>query len=64
MEWLQLSGFMLLQIQSGCRPFIYFIQMSYIQSIVVIGSWLGSYHKYGTYQAISHNNIEIPMECS
>jgi hypothetical protein len=32
--------------------------------IVVFGSWLSSYHKYGTYIAISHTNIEIPMESS
>jgi hypothetical protein len=25
---------------------------------------VGSYHKYGTYLAISHTNIEIPMELS
>jgi hypothetical protein len=31
---------------------------------VVFGSWLGSYHKYGTYLVISHPNIEIPMESS
>jgi hypothetical protein len=30
----------------------------------VFGSWFGSYHKYGTYLAISHTNIEIPMELS
>ena len=32
--------------------------------IVVFGSWLGSYHKYGTDLAISHANIKIPMESS
>jgi hypothetical protein len=31
---------------------------------VISGSWLGSYHKYGTYLVISHTNIEIPMESS
>jgi hypothetical protein len=38
--------------------------LSQIKSIVVFGFWLGSYHKYGTYLAISHTNIEIPMESS
>jgi hypothetical protein len=38
--------------------------LSQIKSIEVFGSWLGSYHKYGTYLAISHTNIEIPMESS
>jgi hypothetical protein len=37
---------------------------SHNKLIVVFGFWLGSYHKYGTYQAISHTNIEIPMELS
>jgi hypothetical protein len=30
----------------------------------VVGSWLGSSREYGTYLAISHTNIEIPMEWS
>jgi hypothetical protein len=30
----------------------------------VFGSWLGSYHEYGTYLAILHTNIEISMEWS
>jgi hypothetical protein len=38
--------------------------LSQIKSIVVFGSWLGSYQKYGTYLAISHTNIETPMELS
>jgi hypothetical protein len=38
--------------------------LSQIKSIVVFGSWLGSYHKYGTYLATSHTNIQIPMELS
>jgi hypothetical protein len=35
-----------------------------MKSIVVFGSWLGSYHEYGTYLAISHTNIELQMELS
>jgi hypothetical protein len=38
--------------------------LSQIKSIVVFGSWLGSYQKYGSYLAISHTNIQIPMESS
>jgi hypothetical protein len=42
----------------------FIVLLSFIKSIVVFGAWLGSYHKYGTYLAISHTNIEIPMEWS
>jgi hypothetical protein len=52
------------QIQTGTRTFVDCIILSYIKSILVFGSWLGSYHEYGTYLAISHTNIEIPMEWS
>jgi hypothetical protein len=48
--------------QTGRRPFLDCIILSHIKSIVVFGSLLGSSHKYGTYRAISHTNIEIPME--
>jgi hypothetical protein len=36
--------------------------LSYIRSKVVFGSWLGSYHEYGSYIAISNTSIENPME--
>jgi hypothetical protein len=56
---------MLIQIQTGRRPFVYYIIiLSCIKSIVVLWSWSGSYHEYGSYLAISHTNIEIPMEWS
>jgi hypothetical protein len=58
MKWSHLTGFRLLQIQSGQRPFVYCIEILYIQSIVVFGSWLGSYHKYGSLPAISQTNID------
>jgi hypothetical protein len=38
------------------------IVLSHIKSRVVFDSWFGSYQKYGTYLAISHTNIEIPMK--
>jgi hypothetical protein len=52
----------LLQIQTGRRPYLECILLSNIKSRVVIDSWLGSYHKYGTYLAISHTDFEIPMK--
>jgi hypothetical protein len=58
MKWSQLTVFRLLQIQSGRRPFVYCIEISYIQSILVCGSWFGKYHQYGSYLAISQTNIE------
>jgi hypothetical protein len=58
------TGFWLLQIQTGWGPFLDCIILSQIKSIVVFGSWLWSYHKYRTYLAISHTNVEIPMELS
>jgi hypothetical protein len=53
-----------LQIQTRRGPFVYCVILSFIKSIVVFGSWLGSYHKYCTYLAISHTNVEIPIELS
>jgi hypothetical protein len=50
------------KIQTGRRSFVDGVIQSHIKLIVVFGSWLGSYHKSGTYLAISHTNIEIPMK--
>jgi hypothetical protein len=44
--------------------FVCCIILSYIKSIVVFGTGLGSYHEYGTYQAISHSSTEISLELS
>jgi hypothetical protein len=58
------TGYRLLQSQTGRRPFLDCIILSNIKTRVLFGSWLGSYHKYGTYLVTSHYNIDIPMESS
>jgi hypothetical protein len=65
MEWshtwpgLGWSGFELVE-----DPWLYCIVISYINCVAFCGSWLGSYHEYCTYLAISHTDIKIPMEWS
>ena len=54
----------LILFESSKGPFTYCIEISYIKSIVVFGSWLGSCSKQCNYLAISHTNIEILMEWS
>jgi hypothetical protein len=54
---------MFIQIKTGRIPFVCCIILSYIKSIVVFGSWLGSYHKYGllpaTYSILTKNSTEM-----
>ena len=52
------TRFRFLQIVTVGRPFLDDIILLFIKLILVFGSWLGNYHKYGTYLAISHSSIE------
>ena len=58
------TGFRLRLFVSGKPALTDCIEISYLKSIVVFGSWWGSCCELGTYLDISHTNIEIQMKWS